>query len=610
MDMLTYAMLKKELAGKATLVDGKVPTSELPETSIDDLSDTAIDDPENGEILKYDADQGKWVNGTASGGGGTSDYTDLTNKPKINGVTLSGSKTGADLGLVDAEAGKGLSENDFTDAEKTKLSGIESGAEVNVQADWEQSDDTADDYIKNKPTIPAAQVNADWDAASGVAQILNKPTIPTVNDATLTIQKNGASVGAFTANASSNATINITVPTSAADVSALPASTKYGATLTLAIDSSTYVVTATLKDQDGNTLGTAQTVDLPLETMVVSGSYDAQTEKIILTLKNGSTVGFSVAALVSGLQSEITAQSPLDADLVDDSTSTNKFVTAADKTAWDAKSDFSGSYNDLTDKPTIPAAQVNSDWRASSGVAQILNKPTLGAAAAKGVDSAPTTSSTNLVESGGVASALAGKQATLTAAQQEAADSGITSAKVAGLAEAINAGAKNVLLIKNYTPGQEFSNGGRKFTFLEDGGVKITGSATGTGTTADCYLVGSWAGTSTVLGLGGKNHTVVLKSSASLANMQLCVYNRSTGSNVNSVRVGTNDTDGEVINFDATAIFLSINSSVTLPTDGIVVYPMICPKALFDASPDFAQYAPTNRELYEMILAMQNGGNS
>lgn len=35
-----------------------------------------------------------------------------------------------------------------------------------------------------------------------------------------------------------------------------------------------------------------------------------------------------------------------------------------------------GSYNDLTDKPTIPT-QVNSDWNATSGVAQILNKPTI-----------------------------------------------------------------------------------------------------------------------------------------------------------------------------------------------------------------------------------------
>jgi len=45
----------------------------------------------------------------------------------------------------------------------------------------------------------------------------------------------------------------------------------------------------------------------------------------------------------------------------------------------------SGSYNDLSNKPTIPAAQVNSDWNASSGKAQILNKPTLGTAAAKNV---------------------------------------------------------------------------------------------------------------------------------------------------------------------------------------------------------------------------------
>ena len=37
----------------------------------------------------------------------------------------------------------------------------------------------------------------------------------------------------------------------------------------------------------------------------------------------------------------------------------------------------SGSYNDLLDKPSIPAAQVNSDWNANSGVAQILNKPTI-----------------------------------------------------------------------------------------------------------------------------------------------------------------------------------------------------------------------------------------
>ena len=38
---------------------------------------------------------------------------------------------------------------------------------------------------------------------------------------------------------------------------------------------------------------------------------------------------------------------------------------------------FDGSYNSLTNRPTIPAAQVNSDWNATSGVAVILNKPSV-----------------------------------------------------------------------------------------------------------------------------------------------------------------------------------------------------------------------------------------
>jgi len=42
----------------------------------------------------------------------------------------------------------------YTTEEKTKLSGIESGAEINVQSDWEESDNSKDGYIKNKPYIP------------------------------------------------------------------------------------------------------------------------------------------------------------------------------------------------------------------------------------------------------------------------------------------------------------------------------------------------------------------------------------------------------------------------------------------------------------------------
>ena len=44
------------------------------------------------------------------------------------------------------------------------------------------------------------------------SDLINKPTIPTVNNATLTIQKNGSTVATFTANSSTSTTANITVP--------------------------------------------------------------------------------------------------------------------------------------------------------------------------------------------------------------------------------------------------------------------------------------------------------------------------------------------------------------------------------------------------------------
>lgn len=69
---------------------------------------------------------------------------------------LAGIEAGATADQTDAEIKtayeNNANTNAFTDAEQTKLSGIAAGAEVNV--------------------------NADWNAVSGDAQILNKPTIP------------------------------------------------------------------------------------------------------------------------------------------------------------------------------------------------------------------------------------------------------------------------------------------------------------------------------------------------------------------------------------------------------------------------------------------------
>jgi len=64
---------------------------------------------------------------------------------------------------------------------------------------------------------------------------------------------------------------------------------------------------------------------------------------------------------------------------VNGATGTSGQVLSSDGTGlvWTSTSYFSGNYNDLTNKPVIPNAQVNSDWTASSGVAEILNKPTI-----------------------------------------------------------------------------------------------------------------------------------------------------------------------------------------------------------------------------------------
>jgi hypothetical protein len=80
---------------------------------------------------------------------GNVDNTSDVNKPISTAI-----QTALNL-KVDKIAGKGLSTNDYTNTEKTKLTGIAEGAEVNV--------------------------NADWNATSGDAQILNKPTIPSIS---------------------------------------------------------------------------------------------------------------------------------------------------------------------------------------------------------------------------------------------------------------------------------------------------------------------------------------------------------------------------------------------------------------------------------------------
>ena len=99
-------------------------------------------------------------------------------------------------------------QSDWTEADTTSPAYIKHKPEIpeaQVQSDWTEADNTKVDFIKNKPdlsiyaqssdlasvatsgdyddlinkpTIPAAQVNSDWNSNSGVSQILNKPWVP------------------------------------------------------------------------------------------------------------------------------------------------------------------------------------------------------------------------------------------------------------------------------------------------------------------------------------------------------------------------------------------------------------------------------------------------
>ena len=81
---------------------------------------------------------------------------------------------------VDKVTGKGLSSNDFSTALLNKLNGIADGAEVNVQADWNNTDSASDAFIKNKPasfppsshTHTKAQIS---DMPTKLSQFTNDP---------------------------------------------------------------------------------------------------------------------------------------------------------------------------------------------------------------------------------------------------------------------------------------------------------------------------------------------------------------------------------------------------------------------------------------------------
>lgn len=111
---------------------------------------------------------------------GEEDADNVINKLHEIVALLNGYAEGTTLvdllsGKVDKVEGKGLSTNDLTNTLKSNYdtaythsqsTHAPSNAQKNVQSDWNQTDNTKDDYIKNKPTIPTLRPTIELEVAS------------------------------------------------------------------------------------------------------------------------------------------------------------------------------------------------------------------------------------------------------------------------------------------------------------------------------------------------------------------------------------------------------------------------------------------------------------
>ena len=109
----------------------------------------------------------------------------------------------------------------------------------------------------------------------------------------------------------------------------LPKGFKYVTALSLTIDDE-FVLTGELFDQNGDIVGEPQVIDLPLESMIINGSYDSVNKMLILTLQNGNTIEIPISALISGLvpDSRKIAGNPLSSDISSETLLSSLFTIA------------------------------------------------------------------------------------------------------------------------------------------------------------------------------------------------------------------------------------------------------------------------------------------
>ena len=219
--------------------------------------------------------------------------------------------------------------------------------------------------------------------AADVGALPDSTVIPTVNDATLTIQKEGSSIGTFTANSATNTTINVveTDPT-------VPSWAKQPTKPTYSYSEITNKPTIPTKTSDLVNDGADNTSTYveadELATVATSGSYNDLSNKptIPAAQVNSDWNAVSGVAQILNKPTIPTATSQLtnDSGFITGYTETDPIFTAspahsitnADITAWNNKSDFSGDYDDLTNKPTIPTKTSDLTNDGSDGTAAYL----------------------------------------------------------------------------------------------------------------------------------------------------------------------------------------------------------------------------------------------
>ena len=170
--LATKESLNSEVS-RATSVENELSNDLANETNRAITSETSIND----NLLALILELTTRLNALADSDDSTLDQLSeivayiKSNKSLIDVITTS---------KVDKVPGKELSTNDYTTAEKNKLKDISPNAQVNVQADWNVTDETNDAFIKNKPAIPTKTSELENDSGFGS---VTAETLPVLNSA-------------------------------------------------------------------------------------------------------------------------------------------------------------------------------------------------------------------------------------------------------------------------------------------------------------------------------------------------------------------------------------------------------------------------------------------